>query len=405
MKNRVVVTGLGVISPIGNTIEGFWESVMTGRSGAAPVTSFDTSHFKNKIGCEVKNFDPVAYMGSRAQTYGRASQMAIASSHMALSDAQLNLETLDRARIGVSMGTTIGESQAIEKVIQSWYESGVPDFDEAFISQCSPNIISTNMADEFVLLGPNYMIPTACAAGNYAIAYAFDAIQKGDADTMLAGGAEAFSRIAFMGFCRTFAMSPDVCRPFDKNRKGILLGEGAGIVLLERLEHAVKRGARIYAEVLGYGLNSDAYHITAPHPGGDGAARVILRALSKTGLSPGDVDYINAHGTGTPHNDKAETAGIKKVFGDGAYTIPISSIKALTGHGMGSASAIEAVACILSLDRKRIPPTWNYEESDPECDLDYVPNEPRTADIHIVLNNSYAFGGNDASVVFGTCGS
>lgn len=396
-----MVTGLGVLSPIGNTIESFWESLMTGRSGAAPILSFDTSHFKNKIGCEVKNFDPVTSMGSRADKYGRSSQMAIVASQMALHDADLNLETLDRMRVGVSMGTTIGESQAIEKVIQNWYESGIPNFDEAFISQCSPSIISTNIADEYTLLGPNYMIPTACAAGNYAIGYAFDAIQKGDAEAMLAGGAEAFSRIAFMGFCRTLAMSPDVCRPFDKNRRGILLGEGAGIVLLESLESAIGRGTRIYAEVLGYGLSSDAFHITAPHPEGDGAARVIARALRKANLSPRDVDYINAHGTGTQHNDKAETAGIKKVFGDGAFKIPVSSIKALTGHGMGSASAIEAVACILSIDRNRIPPTWNYEEPDPECDLDYVPNEPRTAEMKIVLNNSYAFGGNDASVVFG----
>ncbi|MFQ6094243.1 MAG: beta-ketoacyl-[acyl-carrier-protein] synthase family protein [bacterium] len=357
MSQRVVVTGLGVISPIGNSVQDFWEGLMTGRSGAAPITSFDTSDFKNKIGCEVKDFDPAQWVGSRAGDYGRASQMAIAAGRMALDDSGLDLEARAGENMGVSMGTTNGESQTIEKAVLSWYKTGTANFNEGFIFQCSSNIISTNIADELGLLGPNIMIPTACAAGNYAIGYAFDTIQKGVTDAMLAGGAEAFSRIAFTGFSRVHGMSPDVCRPFDKNRKGLLLGEGAGIVLLESFESAQKRGAKIYVEVLGYGLSSDAYHITAPHPEGDGAARVMARALDRAGLCPSDVDYINAHGTGTGHNDKAETLAIKKVFGERAYRIPVSSIKALTGHGMGSASAIEAIACILSIDKRMVPPT------------------------------------------------
>jgi 3-oxoacyl-[acyl-carrier-protein] synthase II len=303
------------------------------------------------------------------------------------------------------MGTTIGESQEVERMSEQWRNNGRKELNSGLIDRYPCHKISNHIASELNVEGPNIMIPTACAAGNYAIGYGYDLIQNGDADWILAGGAESFSRIAFIGFSRLHAMSPDTCRPFDKNRKGILLGEGAGVLLLENLESAVKRRAKIFAEVLGYGLSCDAYHITAPHPEGKGAAEAMRRALKNARLTPEQVGYINAHGTGTLQNDRSETSAIKKVFDDKAYQIPMSSIKALTGHAMGAASAIEANACVLAIVRKVLPPTWNYEEPDPDCDLDYIPNEPREVaagfSLRFVLNNSYAFGGNNSSVVFG----
>jgi 3-oxoacyl-[acyl-carrier-protein] synthase II len=295
----------------------------------------------------------------------------------------------------------MGEPQFVESMNPLWDDA------EAVTPLCAevvanpPSVLSERVASYFQLCGPNLTIPTACAAGNYALGWAFEQIQSGAADVMLAGGADAFSRLAFIGFSRLHALSPDVCRPFDRNRQGLLLSEGAGVLVLESEAHARKRRARIYAEMLGYGLSADAHHITSPHPEGAGAALAMKRALQRAQRTPDEVDYINAHGTGTPHNDKAETLAIKGLFGKRAYQIPISSIKALTGHAMGAASAIEAIACVLSLHHGILPPTWNYQEPDPECDLDYVPNAPREAQPHVVLNNSYGFGGNNACVVFG----
>jgi 3-oxoacyl-[acyl-carrier-protein] synthase II len=297
----------------------------------------------------------------------------------------------------------MGEPQFVENMNPVWDDA------EAVTPLCAevvanpPSALSERVASYFQLCGPNLTIPTACAAGNYALGWAFEQIQSGAADVMLAGGADAFSRLAFTGFSRLRALSPDVCRPFDRNRQGLLLSEGAGVLVLERLEHAQARGAQIYAEMLGYGLSADAHHITAPHPDGAGAALAMRRALQRAQLAEKDFSpyYINAHGTGTPHNDKAETLAIKSLFGERAYQIPVSSIKALTGHAMGAASAMEAIACILSLHHGILPPTWNYQEPDPECDLDYVPNAPREMLPRVVLNNSYGFGGNNSCVVFG----
>jgi 3-oxoacyl-[acyl-carrier-protein] synthase II len=263
------------------------------------------------------------------------------------------------------------------------------------------SVIAHNVAAAFALRGPNATIPTACAAGNYAIAHAVELLRSGRADVAVAGGTDAFSRSAFTGFSRLLAMSPDFCRPFDRNRRGLLLGEGAGVLVLETLAGALRRGAEPRAEILGYGLSCDAFHITGPHPEGEGAQAAMMAALAAASLSPRDVSYINAHGTGTAHNDRIETMAIEKVFGERAHDIPVSSIKALTGHVMGGASAIEAVACVGAIQRGTVPPTWNYETPDPECDLDYVPNAPRAVEVRVAVNNSYAFGGNNASVILG----
>ncbi|MCS6861123.1 MAG: beta-ketoacyl-[acyl-carrier-protein] synthase family protein, partial [Abditibacteriales bacterium] len=349
---------------------------------------------------------------------GRAAQLVAVAAAQALSDAferpqdnrpqdhgttgpQVRGQGSVVSSFGVCLGTTMGEPQFVENMNPLW------DDEAAVTPLCTevvanpPSVLSERVASYFQLCGPNLTIPTACAAGNYALGWAFEQVQSGAADMMLAGGTDAFSRLAFVGFSRLHAFSPDVCRPFDRNRQGLLLSEGAGVLVLERLEHAQARGARIYAEMLGYGLSADAHHITAPHPDGAGAALAMRRALQRAQRSPDDVDYINAHGTGTPHNDKAETLAIKSLFGERAYQIPVSSIKALTGHAMGAASAIEAIACVLSLYHGILPPTWNYQEPDPECDLDYIPNAPRDVQPHVVLNNSYGFGGNNACVVFG----
>jgi 3-oxoacyl-[acyl-carrier-protein] synthase II len=295
---------------------------------------------------------------------------------MAFSDSNLDPHDSNLERIGVALGVSVNDSP-----------------------EDSSNTLATSLADEFGLAGPVITIPAACAAGNYAIGYAFDAVRSGRADRMIAGGVDPFSWRAFAGFSRLRLISPDLCRPFDRERKGIILGEGAGVLLLESLECARERGAKVYAEILGYGLSCDAYHIVAPHPEGKGAALAMKRALENSEIGVDQVDYISAHGNGTPSNDRAETMAIKTVFGDRADQIAVSSVKALTGHCLAAAGAIGAVACALGLEKGVIPPTWNLQTPDPECDLDYVPNQPRKQLIKVALNNAYAFGGNNACVV------
>lgn len=398
---RVVVTGMGLVTPIGNDVEEFWENLLHGKSGAAEISSFDTSAFNCRIGCEVKDFDAEKYLGARANRYGRVSQMAITASQIALNDAALDLDSFSLERIGVAMGTTVGGLQVLEKSGNDWYLKGVTAFDGELIVQSPCHIMATDIADELGLMGPNVTLATACSSGNHAIAEAFEIIRSNRADLMLAGGADVFSKISFIGFSRLRVMAPERCQPFDKNRKGLILGEGAGVLLLEDFETATKRGAQIYAEILGSGLSCDAYHITTPHPEGKGVAMAMAMALEKAQLKKSDVHYINAHGTGTIHNDKSETRAIKQVFGPLAYDIPVSSTKALTGHLMGTASAVEAIVCVLSLQKKVVPPTWNYETPDPECDLDFVPNQEREVDVKVALNLSSAFGGTNACVIFG----
>lgn len=376
MSKRVVVTGIGIITSIGIGPEEFWNSLLCGRSGVSEISSFDASALRTQLGCEIKNFEPERCIGQLAKQIGRSSQFALIASNMALSDSKFDARYFEPERAGVILG------------------SSVSDFPE---NRC--NSIAMLVSRAFRLAGPVSTVLAACAASNYAIGQASEAIRSGRADCMLAGGAESFSKRAFIGFSRLRLIAPDACRPFDRNRKGIILGEGCGVLFLESLESARRRNARIYAEILGYGLSCDAHHIVAPHPEGEGISLAMKRALENAQVQPNQVDYISAHGNATPSNDKAETAAIKSVFGDHAYKLAISSVKALTGHCLAAAGAIGAVASVLAIERGIVPPTWNYETPDPDCDLDYVPNEPRTKRLDVVLNNSYAFGGNNASIV------
>ena len=401
---RVAVTGVGLITPIGSGKQAFWEALVAGTSGIGPVTSFDTSGYPVHLGAEVKDFCAQDYLRrGRPEEMGRASQLAVAAARLALEDSGLDLSRYQPRRLGVSMGTTSGEPLFVEEFNNTRQAEGLEAVPSAIFPKYPCHVIPGNIAAEFDLQGPCLMIPTACAAGNYAIGNAFDTIRMGRADLMLAGGADAFSRIPYMGFARLGAIAPLRCQPFDRNRKGMVPGEGAALVVLEPVKAALLRGARIYAEILGYGLSCDSHHMTAGHPQGDGAVRAMSMALRESGLSPGQVDYISAHGTGTPSNDRMESKAVHRLFGARARQVPISSIKSMLGHTMGAASAIEAVACALAIESGIIPPTINYEEPDPECDLDCVPNQARQANPRTALNNAYAFGGNNASLCLSKC--
>jgi 3-oxoacyl-[acyl-carrier-protein] synthase II len=400
MHSRVVITGIGVVTSVGTGREQFWESMLAGRCGVSAVESFDTSHYGVHRGGEVKGFDPAPYLRNLdAARLGRASQFAAAAARLALADTGLEAGSLDPLRAGVSMGTTSGEPREVERFNDSYVRDDLDRIGAEFIGRYPCHLISAHVAEEMGFAGPNMIIPTACAAGNYAIAHAFDLLRSGRADVMLAGGSDAFSRITYTGFARLGAVAPERCQPFDRNRKGMIPGEGACVLVLETLKRARSRGARVYAEVGGYGLSCDAHHMTAAHPEGDGAARAMQRALEQSGARPEDVSYISAHGTGTPTNDRLETVAVKRLFREHAYRIPISSIKSMIGHTMGAASAIEAAVCALAVSCDRIPPTVNLEEPDPECDLDYVPNRAREHRVNLAMNNAYAFGGNNASLV------
>jgi len=372
---RVVITGLGLITPIGIGRETVWQALLAGQSGIGPVQSFDTSELPSHLGAEVKDFAPERYVcRQRVESMGRASQMAIAAARMALDDAALDLASCDRRRAGVSMGTTSGEPWFVERYNDIRKADGLEAIPGEILPKYPSNVIPTNLAIEFDLRGPCLMIPTACAAGNYAIGYAFDLLRAGRVDVMLAGGADAFSRIPYLGFSRLGAIARERCQPFDRNRKGMVPGEGAAVLVLETAERAAERGANVYGEVLGYGISCDAHHMTAAHPEGEGAVRAMASALRDSNLTVADVDYISAHGTGTPTNDRVESIAVRALFGDRAPHVPLSSIKSMIGHTMGAASAIEAAACALALSTGMIPPTINFEEPDPEFDLDYVPN-------------------------------
>lgn len=398
MRTSIAVTGLGLVTPIGAGREEVWEGLLAGRSGFAPVESFDTRAFSVHVGAEVRGFRPEGYVRRMDPArLGRASQLAIAAARMALEDAGLDPSGVVPERAGVAMGTTSGEPREVERFDDRYLAGEMDRVGPEFISRYPCHLIAAHVARELGFAGPNTMIPTACAAGNYAIAHALDVLWSGRAEVMLAGGADAFSRITYTGFHRLGAIAPERCQPFDRNRKGMIPGEGAAVLVLEPAERARARGARIYAEVAGYGLSCDAHHMTAAHPEGDGAARAMERALADAGVSPAEVSYISAHGTGTPTNDRLETIAVKRVFGDAAGRTPMSSIKSMLGHTMGAASAIEAAVCALAVAEDRIPPTMNLE--DPEDDLDYVPNTARELPVRVAMNNAYAFGGNNASVI------
>lgn len=400
MDKRIVITGIGVISPIGSQKDLFWDALISGTSGVSEITSFDTSPFRVHKGCTVKdfNFDDYVSNGS-SREIGKGSQFAVAAAKLAIDDSNIDLNNIDRERAGVSIGTTAGEIQILEKVNYIRHEKGADSVDPALFLKHPCVNMPSNISIEFGFKGPSTIIPTACAAGNYAIGYACDLIKLGRTDIMLAGGSDPFSKVAFVGFSRLNAIAPDICQPFDKNRKGLLVGEGAGMLVLESMEGALARNANIYAEILGYGLSCDGYHITIPHPEGKGVTAAMTKALKSAKIRPEDVQYMSAHGTGTIANDKAETISIKKVFGAHAKNLAISSIKSMLGHTMGAASAIEAIVCALAIKESVVPPTINYETKDPECDLDFVPNVKREMQVDIAMNNAYAFGGNNSSLI------
>jgi 3-oxoacyl-[acyl-carrier-protein] synthase II len=398
MTSRIAVTGLGLVTPIGAGRREVWEGLLAGRSGFAPVESFDTKAFTTHLGAEVRGFDPAPWVRRQeAAALGRASQLAIAAARMALEDAGLDPESVAPERAGIAMGTTSGEPREVERFDDRFLANELEKVGAEFISLYPCHMIAAHLARELGFAGPNTMIPTACAAGNYAIANAVDMLRAGRADVMLAGGADAFSRITYTGFHRLGAIAPERCQPFDRNRKGMIPGEGAAVLVLEPLERALARGARVYAELAGYGLSCDAHHMTAAHPEGAGAARAMERALADAGAAPEEVSYISAHGTGTPTNDRLEILAVKRVFGEAARRTPMSSIKSMIGHTMGAASAIEAAVCALAVAEDRIPPTMNLEE--PEEELDFVPNAARELPVRLAMNNAYAFGGNNASVL------
>ena len=407
MKKRVVITGLGAITPIGNTAESFWQALVAGTSGIGRITRFDAADYDAKIAGEVKGFDPTAFIDKKeARRMDRFTQFAIAASRMALSDSGLDLEKEDRSRIGAFVGSGIGGMDTLHDQYKTLFEKGPNRISPFFIPMMIANMAAGQVSIAFGLQGPSSCVVTACATGTNCIGDAMKVIQRGDADVMVAGGTEAaISPAGMAGFCAMKALStrndePEkASRPFEKDRDGFVMGEGSGIVILESLEHALARGARIYAELAGYGTNADAYHVTAPAPEGVQAAKCMELAIKDAGLTTTDVDYINAHGTSTPLNDKNETLGIKALFGDHATKLAVSSIKSMTGHLLGAAGGIECVATALTVVNDMMPPTINYDTPDPELGLDYVPNQARAKTVRVALSNSFGFGGHNATLL------
>jgi len=406
MERRVVVTGIGVISPLGKKDQ-LWANLLKGVSGVGKVTRFDASDYPVRIAAEVKDFDPTEYIEPKeVRRMDLFCQYAVAAAVQSLNDAGLKITEANAHRVGVLIGSGIGGVSTIEKQAEVLREKGVDRVSPFLVPMLIPDMASGQTAIITGAKGPNSCTVTACASGTHSIGDAFRIIARGNADVMMAGGAEAgITPLAVAGFIAAKALStrnddPErASRPFDKERDGFVMGEGACVLVLEELAHAQARGARIYCEVIGYGASGDAYHITSPAPEHEGAQRAIKEALADAGITPEDVGYINAHGTSTRYNDYYETMAIKKVFGERAYQIPVSSTKALTGHLLGASGALEAGICALALKNQVIPGTYNYEFPDPDCDLDYVPNQPRPAAFEVALNNSFGFGGHNAVLV------
>ena len=407
-RKRVVVTGLGAITPIGNTLTEYWDGLMSGRNGIAPITLFDAARHDCRIAGEVKGFDPLDYLDRKeAKRMDRFAQFAVSASKQALADSGLVINDLNAEQVGVLIGTGIGGLKVLEDQQEIYLAKG-PD-------RCSPFMIPmmiANMAAGLTAIhlgakGPNSCSVTACAAGSNAIGDAFRLVQRGYAQAMICGGTEAaVTPLSLAGFaaCKALSTRNDdplhACRPFDQGRDGFVMGEGSGILVIEELEQALARGAKIYAEIVGYGMTCDAYHMTSPVPGGEGAARAISLSLKDAGLTPDRVDYINAHGTSTPANDSTETAAIKKALGESAYKAAISSTKSMTGHLLGGSGGIEAVATAMAIAHDRVPPTINLENPDPACDLDYIPHVSRAQTVNVALSNSFGFGGHNVTLVF-----
>ncbi len=409
MTRRVVVTGLGAVTPVGNDVATMWANLLAGKSGAGPITQFDPVNFKTRFACEVKDFDPGLFMGRKeARRMDRFTQLAVAVSKQALDDCGLTITPENAPRIGVMVGTGIGGINTIVSQITEMAQKGPDRVSPFLVPMMLPDSAAGMVAIQFGLKGPNLCPVSACATGTNAIGEAAEWVRRNACDVVVAGSSEsAMVAIAAAGFNNMTAIStrndsPETAsRPFDKDRDGFVMGEGAAALILEELEHALARGAKIYAEVLGYGLSADAYHVTAPESTGAGAAQAMQMALAQANLRPDQIDYINAHGTSTPLNDKSETHAIKRVFGEAAYKVAISSTKSMTGHLMGAGGAVEGVVAVKTITDGVIAPTINYATPDPDCDLDYTPNTARVKTVNTVMSNSFGFGGHNAVIIFG----
>lgn len=395
MTRRVFVTGMGAVSSLGLGREAFWKAQCAGQSGVSELTLFDTTELGRSRACEVRDFRPQDHLSqAERRRTGRCSGFAVAATRMALEDAGLDPSREDGARISVILGTTMGEVDVISELESAWLHQGANAINSKMLPRYGTALLPIHVARAVGARGLLQTLPAACAAGNYAIGFATDHIREGRADVVITGAAEIIDKVQFAGFVRLGAVAPERVQPFDKNRKGLLLGEGAGIVVLESEEHALARGAELLAEVGGYGLACDAHHITRPHPEGEGSLKAMRAALVSCGIEPGDVDFINAHGTGTQANDDVEAKVIREMFG--GRRVPITSVKSMLGHCMGAASALETISCVETIRTGIYPPTINYEEPDPNCDVELVANVPREGKADVVLNNSLAFGGYDA---------
>ncbi|HEX9962578.1 MAG TPA: beta-ketoacyl-ACP synthase II [Pyrinomonadaceae bacterium] len=408
MKRRVVVTGLGLVTALGNDVESTWSALLRGESGVDYIKKFDTERYSVKFAAEVKDFDPLNFLEKKeARRMGAFTHFAIAASDEAIKDSGLVIDDFNAEMVGTYISSGIGDFWAIEREHDKLLLGGPDRVSPFFIPQSIVNLASGNVSIRHGAKGPNTATATACAAGAHAIGDSFRYIERGDADVMICGGAEsAITPMSVAGFASMRALSTrndepkKASRPFDAERDGFVMGEGAGLIILEELEFAKARGAKIYAEIVGYGMSGDAFHITAPDETGSGPRRVMLKAIKDAGISPEQIGYINAHGTSTPYNDKFETLAIKQVFGDYAYNLPVSSTKSMTGHTLGAAGGVEAALSVLSIYNETLLPTINYEFPDPDCDLDYVANEPRRKTVEYVLSNSFGFGGTNACLIF-----
>lgn len=406
-KKRVVITGMGAVTPLGLDVESTWNGIKEGVSGVGPLTRVDADAFPMKVAAEITDFDPGSFMDKKeARKMDRFTQYAVAASLMALKDSGLEINETTAPRIGVWIGSGIGGMETYEQQFHNFIEKGQRRVSPFFVPMLIPDMASGQVSIITGAKGVNSCSVTACASGTNSIGDAFKVIQRGDADAMITGGAEApITNMSIAGFCSAKAVTHNedpvtASRPFDANRDGFVMGEGSGILILESLESAQARGAHIYAEIVGYGASGDAHHITAPAPGGEGGARAIQMALDDAGLKPEDIQYVNAHGTSTPMNEKFETMAIKSVFKEHAYNMAVSSTKSMTGHLLGAAGAVEAIFSIKAITEQLLPPTINYETPDPDCDLDYVPNKARNAEVDAVLSNSLGFGGHNATLIF-----
>ncbi len=407
-KRRVVITGMGALTPIGNTLEEFWNGLLEGKSGANLITKFDTEKFETKFACELKNYDPLTYIDKKAaRRMDPFTQYAMTTAAMAMEDSQIDLEKIDRERAGVIYGSGIGGMDTWETQHTIFMNEGPKRISPFFVPMMISDIAAGQISIQYGLKGPNYATTSACATSSHAIADAFIHIQRGSADMVVCGGAEAaITPMSIGGFNAARAISTwndkfeIASRPFDKDRNGFVMGEGSGTLVLEEYEQAISRGAKIYGEIVGIGLTGDAFHITAPPEGGEGAVRSMREAMRDAGVQPEEIDYINAHGTSTQLNDLNETKAIKTVFGDHAYKLAVSSTKSMTGHLLGAAGAIESIASILSLKNSIVTPTINFVEADPECDLNYTPNKPVEKELKYAISNTFGFGGHNASLLF-----